>query len=225
MQRAAARVCGSAVLACVLVVLSVWHAAQPRADRAQSAALPKAGLAQVLGAGSASAGAGRGGRGPVLSSLLETQLAETCDCSKPKKCEEIIKTELKQKLPGGGAGGLSQQDWGAWDPVSGVPRIGCPDTVTRAECTPRPARARRAVVHRFARPVVSRPFSYCSAPLMMILHHHHGCFCGRHTFQGRTNGVYIAREPLLWLDDVCADRQGSVKEGVHAISRATSALH
>ena len=112
-QRAAARVCGSAVLACVLVVLSVWHAAQPRADRAQSAALPKAGLAQVLGAGSASAGAGRGGRGPVLSSLLETQLAETCDCSKPKKCEEIIKTELKQKLPGCGAGGLNQQDWGS----------------------------------------------------------------------------------------------------------------
>ena len=47
-QRAAARVCGSAVLACSLVVLGAWHAAQPHADRAQSAALPKAGLAQLL---------------------------------------------------------------------------------------------------------------------------------------------------------------------------------
>ena len=141
-QRAAARVCGSALLACALVVLATWHAAQPRADRAQSAALPRAGLAQLLEAGSASVGAGKGGRGPVLSSLLETQLAETCDCSKPQKCEEIIKTDRKQKLPGGGAGGLSKEDWGAWDPVTGVPRIGCPDTVTHGHCTSRPACAR-----------------------------------------------------------------------------------
>ena len=78
----------------------------------------------------------RGGREPVLTSLLETQLTETCDCSKPKPCEEVIETDVKQKLPGGGAGGLSHNDWGAWDPVTGVPRIGCPDTVTHAHCTP-----------------------------------------------------------------------------------------
>jgi hypothetical protein len=135
-QRAAGRVCGSAVLACALVVLGAWHAAQPRADNAQSAAL-SAGLAQLLEQ------AGSEPRGPVLSSLLQTQLVETCDCSKPKKCEEVIKTDLKQKLPGGGAGGLRGLDWGAWDPVTGVPRIDCPDTVTHAHCERPPPCPRR----------------------------------------------------------------------------------
>jgi hypothetical protein len=130
-QRAAARICVSAVLACALVVLGAWHAAQPRTDTAQSA-----GMEKMLQAGSAQ-------RRPVLSSLLETQLAEICDCSKPKKCEEDIKTDIKQRLPGGGAGGLRGLDWGAWDPVTGVPRIDCPDTVTHAYCKPCPAHTRR----------------------------------------------------------------------------------
>ena len=42
---------------------------------------------------------------------------------------------VKGKLQGGGAGGLSGLSWGSWDPLTGVPRIGCVDTVARAEYT------------------------------------------------------------------------------------------
>ena len=212
-QRAAARVCGSAVLACTLVVLGAWHAAQPHADRAQSAALPKAGLAQLLEASSASAGAGRGGRVPVLSSLLETQLAETCDCSKPQKCEEIIKTDLKQKLPGGGAGGLSKEDWGAWDPVTGVPRIGCPDTVTHGHCKPRSACARLLLCTGLLCTGLRAPWcggsvSECRAT--------RGCLSGRRRVQARRRVVQNTHQPLLWLDDVCADGYRAVAEWLQA---------
>ena len=209
MQRAAERVCGSAVLACALVVLGTWHAAQPRTDNAQSAILPRAGLARLLEAGSGAT------RGPVLSSLLETQLAETCDCSKPKKCEEDIKTDLKKKLPGGGAGGLRGLNWGAWDPVTGVPRIDCPDTVTHAYCTPRPARARRLCL---------RLLRLCT-DLRAECHAPRGCLSGRHSLQGRKNRVCIAHEPLLWLDDVSPGWHGAVEERLHARSRGSGALH
>ncbi len=135
-RRVALRVGASAAAACFLLVGAVWHAAQPRQGYAQSAVAPRSGLTALLEAGGGAKVAGkRGGHNPVLTSLLETQLAETCDCSKPKPCDEVIETDIKQKLPGGGAGGLSQDEWGAWDPVTGVPRIGCPDTVTHAHCT------------------------------------------------------------------------------------------
>jgi hypothetical protein len=218
-QRAAARICGSAVLACALIVLGAWHAAQPRTDNAQSADWETEGKEKMKEVGYLL----EGPRGPVLSSLLETQLAETCDCSKPKKCEEDIKTDIKQRLPGGGAGGLRGLDWGAWDPVTGVPRIDCPDTVTHAYCKPRPARARRLCL-RLLRlciglraPWFERAVSECHAPL--------GCLSGRHSLQGRKNRVYIAHEPLLWLDDVSPGRHGAVEERLHSSSRGRGALH
>ena len=77
--------------------------------------------------------------GEIFAARVQT--LKTCDCSKPnakpKVCDaEVIETDLKKGLPGGGARGLKGADWGAWDPVTGVPRIGCPDTVTHAHCKP-----------------------------------------------------------------------------------------
>ncbi len=74
---------------------------------------------------------------PIMSALALTSSLdeEYCDCSAPTQCVEVTLTEEKRKLPGGGAAGLSKSDWGSWDPVTGVPRIDCPDTVTHAHYT------------------------------------------------------------------------------------------
>ena len=68
------------------------------------------------------------------SARKQPQKEPVCDCSAPVKCSEALKTDIGTKFPGGGAGNLKSgtRDWGAWDPVSGVPRIGCTDTVTHA---------------------------------------------------------------------------------------------
>ena len=74
--------------------------------------------------------------GPVFSQLAQTTSlnAKYCDCSAPSPCVEVEEADVKKKFPGGGAAGLSGNDWGSWDPVTGVPRIDCPDTVVHAHC-------------------------------------------------------------------------------------------
>ena len=36
------------------------------------------------------------------------------------------------KFPGGGSGGVSKSHWGAWEPGTLIPRVGCGDTVSHA---------------------------------------------------------------------------------------------
>jgi hypothetical protein len=82
---------------------------------------------------------------PVFSQLAE----QYCDCSKPSACVEVIESDIKHTIPGGGAAGLSMYDWGAWDPVTGVPRIDCPDTVTHAHCKKLPVSCKHPSVKMF----------------------------------------------------------------------------
>jgi hypothetical protein len=126
---AARRVCAGASFSGGALLLVVWSTAY-RMQPAQSPVPSPPSLSQVLLDSTLQV------RRPVLSSLAQTsQLdAEACDCSAPRPCVEIIETDFSKKLPGGGAAGLKAYDWGAWDPVTGVPRIGCPDTVTHAHC-------------------------------------------------------------------------------------------
>ena len=211
-RRVALRVGASAAAACFLLVGAVWHAAQPRQGNAQSAVGPRSGLTALLEAGGGAEPAGkRGGREPVLTSLLETQLTETCDCSKPKPCEEVIETDVKQKLPGGGAGGLSQNDWGAWDPVTGVPRIGCPDTVTHAHCTPALCAPAVCPPRPSLGPARLRPPAPASAAhALRVLTRVRVHVRARHSLQGRRRVARVAHEPLLRLDDVRPAGQGHV---------------
>jgi len=114
----------------VAVVLAGWGAVQMHGQGAQSSPVPAppSSLSQLSQFNA---------RRPVLSSLAPTSSLEEeyCDCSAPSKCVEIIETDVKKKLPGGGAAGLTIRDWGSWDPVTGVPRVDCPDTVTHAHYT------------------------------------------------------------------------------------------
>lgn len=72
----------------------------------------------------------------VLTTYEVAATNNTCDCSNPKPCVYPTTTEDGSKTyPGGGAAGLRGLAWGAWDPVTGVPRIDCTDTVTHAYYT------------------------------------------------------------------------------------------
>jgi hypothetical protein len=126
-QQIARRVAAGASSIAALLVLAVWwqaHASRP-GDAAQTSPRQASTLAQLTALPQLRESLAQ------MSSLEE----QYCDCSAPSQCVEIANTEQKKKLPGGGAGGLSQDDWGSWDPVTGVPRIGCPDTVTHAHYT------------------------------------------------------------------------------------------
>jgi hypothetical protein len=78
--------------------------------------------------------------GPVMSSLMQMTMLpddtnDVCDCSAPTKCTRTDEAETDDKLPGGGVTYSSGSiDFGAWDPVTGVPRIACTDTVTHSYC-------------------------------------------------------------------------------------------
>ena len=120
LQQVARRVAVSALLAASVLALVLWGSASLQdADSGHpTSSLRDVNLLQ-------------------LSQLHQTtQLdQETCDCSAPTPCVEVIETDIGQKLPGGGAAGLTGLDWGSWDPVTGVPRVDCPDTVTHAHYT------------------------------------------------------------------------------------------
>ena len=87
------------------------------------------------------AGNGEGEEGEIgptsetdAQGMTTTTVEQVCDCSEPSPCLEAIETDIKKKLSGGGAAGLRGLDWGSWDPVTGLPRIDCADTVTHAHC-------------------------------------------------------------------------------------------
>lgn len=119
-QQVARRIAAGASSIATLLVLAVWwqaHVSRP------AAAPTSPWRASTLG--------------QLRESLAQTSSLDEvyCDCSAPSQCVEITNTELRHKFPGGGAGGLSKDDWGSFDPVTGVPRIDCPDTVTHAHYT------------------------------------------------------------------------------------------
>jgi len=132
LQRAARIIGAGSALMCLLVLLTAWSGATTRKGehapsrlledaRAAARSAPPAQTTKLAESGYAYGTAG---------------VAETCDCARATKCTEILETELKPtSLQGGGAKGLSRSEWGAWDPVTGVPRIGCVDTVTHAHYT------------------------------------------------------------------------------------------
>jgi hypothetical protein len=148
LQRGARIVGSGSIGLCLLLLLTAWSWS-PRSRITEHSQLESTGqtLSRLLRDAPRSAATRatlrRAARAPPAQTtkLLE----ETCDCSAATRCEEILETDVNPRgLLGGGATGLTGTAWGAWDPVTGVPRIDCPDTVTHAHCTPRPARALRA---------------------------------------------------------------------------------
>jgi hypothetical protein len=72
------------------------------------------------------------GRRLMQMTMLSDDTNDVCDCSAPTNC---TRTETGDKLLGGGVSyGSGSVDFGAWDPVTRVPRISCTDTVTHSDC-------------------------------------------------------------------------------------------
>ena len=67
------------------------------------------------------------------SILLQTSLdgAAACNCGEAKPCVNPVTTATGKVFPGGGVTASSgSAAFGSWDPITGVPRISCQDTVS-----------------------------------------------------------------------------------------------
>jgi hypothetical protein len=76
---------------------------------------------------------------PIRTMLDLFSAVEDCDCKARKAC--VFPTEIESRgvkhFAGGGQGDISSdaKTWGAFDPVSKVPRLSCQDTVHHAHYT------------------------------------------------------------------------------------------
>ncbi len=82
---------------------------------------------------------GRPPSSPIRTMLDLFSVVEDCDCKARKAC--VFPTEIESRgvkhFAGGGQGDISSDanTWGAFDPVSKVPRLSCQDTVHHAHYT------------------------------------------------------------------------------------------
>jgi hypothetical protein len=142
-----ARIIGSGSLGlCLLLLFTAWSRSTPRVTEHSELESTRQTLSRLLQDSPGSAANGGTLRRAMRAPPAQTTklLEETCDCSAATRCVEILETDVTPGgLLGGGATGLTGTAWGAWDPVTGVPRIDCPDTVTHAHCERPPPCPRR----------------------------------------------------------------------------------